>query len=53
MKKYFFLIGILGLILVGCNRDEENNDDSNGDWIDIGLPSGILWARCLVDLVKP
>lgn len=28
--------------LVGCNKDHDNTTE----WVDLGLPSGLLWSRC-------
>lgn len=44
-----------------CSKDEEDEpsgqssrvDNSNADWVDLGLPSGLLWARCNVGATKP
>lgn len=31
MKKYFLMIGILGLIMVGCHKEEEENVGNGGN----------------------
>ena len=31
----------------------ECNCHTNGDWVDLGLPSGLLWATCNVGATKP
>lgn len=40
----FAMIGVAMTSLVSCNKN--NDDDSNASikWIDLGLPSGVLWA---------
>lgn len=37
------------LILAGCNKSEEPVDD----WVDLGLPSGLLWATRNVGATMP
>lgn len=35
--------------LASCNREEDGGEDGNlssGEWVDLGLPSGLLWASC-------
>ena len=52
------------LAFVGCNKDENNannvtNNVNNGGnavpegWVDLGLPSGLLWAKCNVGADAP
>lgn len=38
--------------LTSCNR-EEDGDLSSGEWIDLGLPSGLLWASCNIGANSP
>ena len=54
-------MAMLTLAFVGCSK-EENNNDSNDDivlgtapavWVDLGLPSGLLWATCNVGATTP
>lgn len=47
MKKIVFLMMVVGLVgMVGCDRDEDNIDNlSNDDFVDLELPSGVLWAN--------
>ena len=43
---------LLGVGLQSCNREDNNGDNSGGNnggnssvvWVDLGLPSGLLWA---------
>lgn len=51
----------------GCKKDPDNNGGNNGggnntattgtlnghDWVDLGLPSGILWATCNIGASSP
>lgn len=40
----------LPILFVSCNKDDNNT--GNG-WIDLGLPSGLLWATCNVGADSP
>ncbi|MBP3762555.1 MAG: DUF1566 domain-containing protein [Bacteroidales bacterium] len=41
-KAIFAALAAMGLLLfASCG-----NDKNNGDWVDLGLPSGLLWATC-------
>lgn len=31
--------------LTSCNREENGGDSSSDEWVDLGLPSGLLWAK--------
>jgi uncharacterized protein (TIGR02145 family) len=44
MKKLFTLLmlAFAMVAMVACNKD---NDDTT-EWVDLGLPSGLLWAKC-------
>ena len=47
MKK---IVSILMVVLAmtaisGCSKDE-NKNESEKEWVDLGLPSGLLWAEC-------
>ena len=44
MKKIFSLLMVTFSMtaLVACNKD--NNDNKAAEWVDLGLPSGLLWA---------
>ena len=48
--------------MVACNKDNNNDNggdnggsgnDVSGNWVDLGLPSGILWATCNVGATTP
>ena len=41
------------LVMTSCGKDDEDNNAVGGDtpelsdnWVDLGLPSGLLWATC-------
>lgn len=63
--KLFTLLALLMVFAVGCNKPDEpnnggNNNGGNGDnslngheYVDLGLPSGTLWATCNVGADKP
>ena len=66
MKKKLYLLSalfIMGLFtLCGCNKienepneePEEPKNELNGhEWVDLGLPSGTLWATCNVGASSP
>ena len=55
MKKiirtmHLVLVAVAMVAIVGCGREE--NDNSDG-WVDLGLPSGLLWAECNVGATAP
>ena len=45
-----FLMAIAAMLsmgIVSCNMGENNNGGNTTDeWVDLGLPSGLLWAKC-------
>ena len=53
---------LLMFIVVGCNKPDEPNNGGNNDnndtvveheYVDLGLPSGTLWATCNVGANAP
>ena len=46
-------------LLDGCGKEKEptepsnNSTEPNGDWVDLGLPSGLLWATRNVGATSP
>ena len=46
MKKNFSLLMVAFAItaMIACTKD--NNDSNTTQWVDLGLPSGLLWATC-------
>ena len=55
MKKIFMLMVIvLPFFLISCGDDkDEPVSPDNHEWIDLGLPSGTLWATCNVGANSP
>lgn len=59
------MMAVATVAFIGCSKEESNNDNSsanggsNGggnntfEWIDLGLPSGLLWASCNVGATSP
>ena len=55
----------VALLMTGCEKDNDTNDggavdgDTTGggatvvEWVDLGLPSGLLWASCNMGASKP
>lgn len=61
MKKTLILTCLAALtiaMLSSCNNknaktgDTENNTNE-GEWVDLGLPSGLLWAKCNLGATAP
>jgi hypothetical protein len=67
MKKMkFFSMMLITLCFVGCTKPDDDNNDNNGcgdnngdgnqityEYVDLGLPSGTLWATCNVGASLP
>ena len=61
MKKTIAILGFLAVataLMVSCTPEEitPKPDDDNfvsSDWVDLGLPSGLLWAKCKVGANSP
>jgi len=65
MKKISFIFAtaiLLGFGLQSCNREDNNGDNNGGGsgddnssvvWVDLGLPSGLLWADRNVGASSP
>lgn len=54
------ILAVLAMAFTGCNKDNENDKKNsttgthNGHaWVDLGLPSGILWATCNIGADTP
>lgn len=50
------------LLMAGCEKEENgdstgggnnNGGGNNAEWVDLGLPSGLLWASCNVGATAP
>ena len=52
-------MAMLIVAFVGCSKEENNNTNggtehsTSDDWVDLGLPSGLLWASCNVGASAP
>lgn len=56
MKKYLVIMPFVAmLLLTGCGKDSMSASGSlNGhDYVDLGLPSGTMWATCNIGAKKP
>ena len=63
MKKTIKMLALLAIataFMVSCNREEvtpspptPDDDFVSSDWVDLGLPSGLLWAKCNVGATSP
>jgi len=68
MKKLFFLtVSLLvsvAMLMTACKKDNPKPDNADNqetpgggttsvNWVDLGLPSGLLWADCNVGAQKP
>ena len=47
------IAAMLSVGIISCEKDENNDGDNPGgggnttvEWVDLGLPSGLLWAKC-------
>ena len=52
------ILAVLAMVFAGCHKDNDNNGGGNGtvnghEWVDLGLPSGTLWATCNVGANTP
>ena len=60
-RKFFTLTAILfaAFSFVSCSSDDDDDDNKNDvvadnhEYVDLGLPSGTLWATCNVGASKP
>ena len=57
MKRTLKAVAALMLMMVfaaGCNKPDDHSGTLNGhDYVDLGLPSGTLWATCNVGAETP
>lgn len=63
--RIYTLFALLMLVALGCNKPDEPNNGGNGgnngsggtndnhEYVDLGLPSGTLWATCNVGADTP
>ena len=50
LKCLLFAGLALTVFTASCEKD---NDNDNGNWVDLGLPSGLLWAKCNLGATAP
>ena len=55
MKKIFLIMAVvLSFPFISCGDDkDEPESPDNHEWVDLGLPSGTLWATCNVGADTP
>ena len=55
MKKIFLTLSLCFSVLyfTSCSEDEPVGDMKNHEYVDLGLPSGTLWATCNVGAENP
>lgn len=61
MKKALMIMAVLAMAFTGCYKDGKSGNEGdpttgtlNGhEWVDLGLPSGTLWATCNVGASTP
>ena len=55
MKKIFLLMAVaLPFLFVSCSDDKDEPEiPDNHEYVDLGLPSGTLWATCNVGANSP
>ncbi len=60
MKRTLMILAVLAMALAGCQKDKDDGGDIhttgtiNGhNWVDLGLPSGTLWATTNIGAKAP
>jgi hypothetical protein len=55
MKKAFLFLAMAAMLLASCDKDDNkpDNPEPDGVWVDLGLPSGTLWAKCNLGATAP
>lgn len=57
MKKIKVLAMMLCIAAIGlaasCSKDDDENNNTNVEWVDLGLPSGLLWCSHNVGATTP
>ena len=48
---WLLVLPLAALVFASCDKDNDNSD--NGNWVDLGLPSGTLWATCNLGATAP
>lgn len=56
----FAMAAVVAMGAMSCDKDESNdsassnsNNETAGDWVDLGLPSGLLWASRNIGASQP
>lgn len=47
------VVAMMTVAYVGCGKEENNSSNATVEWVDLGLPSGLLWASCNVGASAP
>ena len=58
MKRHFKTLAMVMTCMamalcVSCKKDDNNEPSGGHEYVDLGLPSGLLWATCNVGADKP
>ena len=54
MKKIYFLATCcLAMCLSACSGDGDKGTENGHEWVDLGLPSGTMWATCNIGADNP
>ena len=59
MKRTIKLLALVamaaGVTFASCQKEENDNGGNAGnvEWVDLGLPSGLLWANCNLGATSP
>ena len=54
MNKILLLTAmVLPFVLISCGDDKDEPDPDTHEWVDLGLPSGTLWATCNIGANAP
>ena len=54
MTKRVFSTLLAGLLLfAACGKDDDNDGRTVGEWVDLGLPSGLLWYSVNLGAIAP
>ena len=53
--KFMALLGVCGALLLAAfgNKGSDNGSTETAEWVDLGLPSGLLWAACNLGASSP
>ena len=53
MKKVFSLLMVAFAMTAMVACSDKDNDNGSDNWVDLGLPSGLLWAKCNLGATAP